>query len=203
MDWWSVLSRANTGPIFSYKLRYIVGFGSVELVISSRPIGSLRYNLACTRIRHPVYSSQSLDLLRTQVSHDNLSHSALSFRSCLKIWKFQSWCWVRLPIHLVLPRRQLSMWRSKVSSTYTWDGWHWWRSVWCCCLTLLSIVWSPSSLSIYCTYKMARIASNAVVSHDVSAKCKPMSVCGRQQPKQKQPLPSSLFMIYYIMYMVI
>ena len=37
----------QTGPVFSYKLRYIVGFGLVEF----RPIQTLRYIVICTRIR--------------------------------------------------------------------------------------------------------------------------------------------------------
>ena len=39
------LSRSITGPVFSYKLRYIVGFGLVEMAISTNPKPTIYRNL--------------------------------------------------------------------------------------------------------------------------------------------------------------
>ena len=42
---WTCIIIHNSGPVFSYKLRYIVGFGLVEMAISTNPKHTIYRNL--------------------------------------------------------------------------------------------------------------------------------------------------------------
>ena len=52
---WVIRNLNHTGPLFWYKLRYNVGFGLVEMVISTNPKPTLGYIVNCTRTRATHY----------------------------------------------------------------------------------------------------------------------------------------------------
>ena len=167
MDCRSVLSRANTGPIFSYKLRYIVGFELVEMAISTNPKSTIYLSLyENTRPRLQLSITGFLKNASVTWQCEPLSAQLSQLRENLKIPTMvlgeipHSPAVAPSPIIHVKVKGQQYLYMGRVTQMKK------------CMMLLLFNSRCPYNEHI----KWLGLPVNAVVSHDVSAKWKPMYI---------------------------